>query len=362
MNRILHCIGILERGGAERQLHLLLEHFDPNEARMTVLCLDATGQDRLPSHIDVVTVERGPKWRLGILGRRIWEAIEELRPDLLHLWVPEIVTVPAALAGRGLGIPVIGGLRRAPAPISEGPLWVRDRLAYPGYMLADRLVANFDPVQGGASGLKAIFERKRGMIIPNAIETRTTVRQNREPTDGRAFRIAYAGRLVQQKRVGLLLEALSSLRDRGHDVRLEVYGDGPLMERLKEIARSSCQGGRVAFHGFTREWMNEVAEADLFVLPSVSEGMPNVLLEAGSMGLPIMAVKIPEVEAVFTHESNAWLVEPDSVDALTDGIEDLIGRPALRQRLAAGAVELASQFSVQAMIAAYRTLYSSFRT
>ena len=109
--KVLHVIGSLSKGGAEFQCRQLANHLDPNRYDVSILCFDEGPNPDLSPHVRPLFVIRGAKWDLLSLYQRIDAAIEELRPDLLQAWLPEVISVPAALAARLRGIPIISGHR-----------------------------------------------------------------------------------------------------------------------------------------------------------------------------------------------------------------------------------------------------------
>jgi glycosyltransferase involved in cell wall biosynthesis len=356
--KVLHCISALQGGGAERQLGLLLRNWKWKRIEMAVLCFEGAASPPMDDTITIIRVSRGPKWQVIGLARRVQEAIAAYAPDLIHTWLPEILTVPAAAAGFAAGIPILSSQRRAPARVAERALWLRDRCGYPAHLLASRMVANFPPSSARAPIYRWLFRRRDGVVIRNAVDVSAPLaRRSLLARSTGPYRVVFAGRLVRQKRVGLLIEAMGALKAEGCDVRLAIYGDGPLRHKLRELAASIGVADRIAFHGFRPDWHDDAALADVFALPSVSEGMPNVLLEASAVGLPVLATRIPEIAAVFTHDADAWLVKPDDRDDLVKGLGLLVSNPAIGDRLVATASGLVRAFSIQAMVDSYVRLY-----
>jgi glycosyltransferase involved in cell wall biosynthesis len=135
------------------------------------------------------------------------------------------------------------------------------------------------------NGMKQGFSAaNKSIIINNYIECEAVIRSEIKPIK----RLAYLGRLASQKRVHFLLEALRVLRDNGYDLTLSIHGHGPLREGLMEYADHLGLAEYVYFSGAYKKVADVLADVDLVVLPSEWEGMPNVVLECGVLGIPII--------------------------------------------------------------------------
>jgi sugar transferase (PEP-CTERM/EpsH1 system associated) len=176
--------------------------------------------------------------------------------------------------------------------------------------------------------------------------------------------IGSVGRIQPVKDHAALVRAFARLvaddpgsRDR---LRLAIIGDGPLLPKLREIAQASGVADLAWFPGA----LDNVAEAlrlfDVFVQPSLNEGISNTILEAMASGLPIVATRTGgNVEIV---EDGHWgrLFEPGDVSALADRLAEYHRDPRLRHTHATAARRAAvERFSLDAMVAHYRTLYES---
>jgi len=135
-----------------------------------------------------------------------------------------------------------------------------------------------------------------------------------------------AGRFTREKGHGVLVDAVAKVaRRRGPTFRLELYGEGPERASIEARARKSVPDGVIHFKGYQPDLGSAYSASDLFVLPSLSEGLPNVLLEAGMAGVPILATRVGGVPALFEDGVHARLVPPGDVGALAMGIEEFLG-------------------------------------
>jgi glycosyltransferase involved in cell wall biosynthesis len=147
------------------------------------------------------------------------------------------------------------------------------------------------------------------------------------------------GRLSREKAHLDLIEACKSLRETRPEVafKLIIVGDGPERSRLEAAVESKESKASVIFTGQVNDVHPFYANADVFVLPSHSEGSPNVLLEAMAANLPIVATAVGGVPEMLADHESALLVPPNDPPSLATAISSLLGDKVLVQRLVANA-------------------------
>ena len=143
----------------------------------------------------------------------------------------------------------------------------------------------------------------------------------------------FVGRLAEQKRVDVLLEAFARLAGRRPDVALRLAGDGPERAALERRAARLGLAGRVEWLGARDDVPALLAEATVLALPSSGEGVPNVALEAMAAGVPVVATDIPGTRDVVADGAEGLLVPAGDAPALAGALERVLGDPALRERL-----------------------------
>src|SRR3989440_46738 len=147
--------------------------------------------------------------------------------------------------------------------------------------------------------------------------------------------IISVGRLSKEKAHGDLIEAFRLLCTTNPNLscRLVIVGDGPERASLETAARASGQNDRITFAGQVSNVQSFYAAADVFVLPSLSEGSPNVLLEAMAAEVPIVATAVGGVTEIVSDEESALLVPPKNPPALAAASDALSKESALARRL-----------------------------
>lgn len=163
------------------------------------------------------------------------------------------------------------------------------------------------------------------------------------------------GRLVVQKGHTYLLDAIKALDESA--AVFAFVGQGPLQAELEDKARQLGIAARVRFAGVRSDVPQLLEAADIFVQPSLWEGMSLALLEAMFAGLPIIATRIEAATDVLEDERTALLVELKDPEGMADALRRLIGDAELRARLGTAAQQEAQQnYTVDVMGAAYAKL------
>jgi glycosyltransferase involved in cell wall biosynthesis len=169
--------------------------------------------------------------------------------------------------------------------------------------------------------------------------------------------IGTVGRLDTQKDHGVLLQALSKLKSRlpWHCV---IIGSGPSLENLQAQLRCLSLEKQVWLIGEREDIPAWLSSFDLFVLPSLWEGLPNSLLEAMAMGLPAIASAVDGIPEIIEDGQNGLLVPSGDPLALSEKIEALAADPERRQRLGKAAREtIAQRFTLINMLSGYEAAY-----
>ena len=197
--------------------------------------------------------------------------------------------------------------------------------------------------------------RDRRHLIHNAIDTddyrRTTTRSEAKtqlgfPTD--ELLVGAVGRLSPEKGFDLLIRAVAELRRAGRPVFLAIAGDGDERPRLEQlIAELGCQSF-VQLLGYVADPRRLYEALDLYVLSSLREGLPNVVLEAMALEAPVIATRIAGLPKMIQDGVDGILVPPGDPAALTAAMADLLGDASARDRLSQAARQtIESRFSFQ---------------
>ena len=358
-------------GGAERQIQQLAPRLRERGFDVCVITRHEKGLSHLET-IDGVTVHRlacpGPKPLAAFFY--IWSAVRllsKLRPELVH--AHEILSpASAALVAKYFhGWPVLvkilrGGLRGDIYKLRRRPFWTqRFRVLSEG---VDSFVVISQEIDQELTAL-GVPSAKRA-YIPNGVDTdlfgplqeveKKRLRADLQlPLD--ASLVVYLGRLTAEKRVDHLLNIWPDIREAFPRAELLVVGAGPEETRLR-TQRVSIAG--VRFTGQVNDSRRYLQAADVFVLPSATEGLSNSLLEALSAGLPVLATSVGGTPDVISHGKNGYLIPPDDLPALKLGLTTLLSDPTLRARLGNGGRQrILTDYSLDSVAMRLDVLYSS---
>jgi L-malate glycosyltransferase len=170
--------------------------------------------------------------------------------------------------------------------------------------------------------------------------------------------VLFVGRLVKEKGVDRLLRAWASLP--GHETMLLlIVGDGPLREDLESQAKKLRLFPSVRFLGHQAEVSKFYSIADLFVLPSKTEGMSNSLLEAMAAGLPVVASKVGGNKDVIEDQQSGFLVDWEDTTLCAEMLLTLLSDTELRQRMGNAARRQVSAFAMSGVAERYHNLYQA---
>jgi glycosyltransferase involved in cell wall biosynthesis len=171
--------------------------------------------------------------------------------------------------------------------------------------------------------------------------------------------ILSAHRLTPDKGTHVLIEAARQVVTADPGARFAVCGDGASRPELERQVRDAGLAEVFVFAGFRTDLDEWMPNADLFVLPSFNEGLPNVVLEACACGVPVVATAVFGTPEVLHDGRNGFLVPAGDADALADRIARLLADPERRRAMGAAGRELVRErFTFEAQARAYQELFT----
>ncbi len=288
----------------------------------------------------------------------------KLRPDVVHLSSSKAGGI-GALAARIARVPnIIFTVHGLPHyedrnPLAKAMIWLA---TWATLLLSKQVIVVSRDNEKSARRFP--FCRGKVTLIHNGIEVPNFVsRQDARthlslPQD--VFVIGGNGELTRNKGWQYLIDASKLLRDRKHDFRVCVMSSGEDKEKLETQVRSHNLHEHISFVGFVTDGARYYRAFDAFVLPSVKEGLPYVLLEAGHAPLPVVASDIPGIDDIINHDEHGLLFTAKNPHELADHLAHLLENSETRERLRITLqTRIQAEFSQEKMIEKTIALYQS---
>jgi len=247
--------------------------------------------------------------------------------------------------------------------------WLGHSLAMTFYAWLDkRILRNFDMAVGVSNEIVA--ELKKHMAqhkiirIGNGVDIRKYQKfvsrheAKRQLQIGSRHMVGFVGRLSPEKGIDYLLRAVGNLVKEGFDLCALIVGDGEQAEALKAEARTLQIADRVIFTGNRSDTPMLYAAMDVFVLPSLQEAFPMVILEAMACGVPVVATRVGDVAEIIDSGKTGLLVEMRDAMALQVAIKEVLTHQDKAECMSAAArTRTEKNFSSAAMAGQYYSMY-----
>lgn len=307
-------------GGAERVIAQLVNYF----AEKKIACLVITMDDDAvfyDLHESVCLIPIGRKSENKLKDRilrckKLRSLVEEEKPDVV-LTMPEDTGVYVILALLGTGIPVYVSERNNPWVMPDVKITrILRSMMYPfakGIVFQTEMAKSFFPE----------YIQKKGIVLPNPVDDSRIP----QPYVGEREKwIAAVGRLDKQKNFSMLIRAFHQFAVKHPDYRLVIFGEGHMRDQLESLITELNEEARISLPGRSERVLEEIKKAGMFVLSSDYEGMPNVLLEAMCMGMPVISTDCPSggPRELIKHEENGLLIPVGDEVALCQAMENMI--------------------------------------
>ncbi len=367
--RVLEMIDEASLGGGQMHVLLLAKHLNKNEFDVTIATEPSGFLVEKAKEIAIstlpITISNSLRWETLLAVRRL---LHQNNFDILHTHGGT-----AGFWGRVAG--VLNGSPRVRIHTYHGLHYLSEAHSAPNtFHLADRFALPFTTKvvcvcqSDLRKGLAAnVVTEGKGVVIYNGIET------DRFGSNGKRHELRSAlgakeddivvgniGRLHNQKGQSVLLDAFRIVVEHHPDAHLWLIGEGELRDELEKLARELDIEGQVSLLGARTDIPELLSAMDIFVLSSLWEGQPIVLLEAMVSGKPVVATNVDGIPEIIENGKSGLLVEPANVDVLASAIERLIVNSELRKQIAInGKNRITEEFTAQRMAERVAELYRS---
>ena len=340
MNHILFYLSGLEQGGTERVVVNLAEFFWNKGYKVTLATTHQSNNEysisqgikrilTSPSH-DFITNSRISNFKIRLTTLR--SILREEQPDVVAAFIGKN-NMMAILSSVGLHIPVYVAVRGEPmAEYYSRGMRLMAKILFvfaKGVILQTEQSKDFFP----------IWIQKKCHILSNPLKTDFLKENLREQVENT---IVTVGRCDENKNQKLLIDAFAEIEDRYPNTKVYLYGDGELRSQLIEYVEKLGLSNQILLHGKVEDTRETIKNAGIFVLTSNTEGMPNALIEAMVLGLPVISTNCPcgGPKMLIEEGKNGLLIPVGDKKALADAIIQLLDNPDIRQSLGNQALKL----------------------
>lgn len=332
MKKTMFFVSSLDDGGAQRVISILASRMVQKGMDVEIVTyLDAPVLYPIHSEVKITCVQKETE-KKSLISNLLWlrSYFKENAEIVLSFLAP--FNMIALVATMGLRVPIVVADRNDPAKVPGNKVIriARDIL----YVFADQVV-----VQTEAN--KAYFKvlSKKTTVIYNPVDlkeyTGLALKSEKDKI------IVSAGRLMPQKNQKMLIDAFSAIMKKFPEYQLVIYGEGSYREELESYVKALKLEERIFMPGSVTDLYDKMKSAELFVLSSDYEGMPNALIEAMCMGLPVISTKVSGATDLINHGKNGLLTEVGDKKEMENAMEQMLSDENLREQMAIEAVQLA---------------------
>ncbi len=360
--KVLQLLVSMPVGGAENMVMALATCLDPREFQVTVVCIGAAGpmaEELTRSGYPVISLGLDIKYASKFLIIcRLRSLFRELRPDILqtHLYHPNLY---GRLASLGLGLKgVVATVHNLYKRVKLHRCLLNCLLA----QVSDYVVLFSPQVRQDVQRYDRIPASRIRLVSPGVPMRDLRVKESRaeamERLGIKGFCLGTVSRLEEQKGHEYLLRAIELIRPEIRDLTLLIVGDGQERASLERLVRDLGLDETVRFLGTRRDVPLILRGLDLYVQPSLWEGIPLTLLEAMGAGVPAISTRVGRAPEVIQDGENGRLVPPGNAGALAAAILEAYRHPEWRQQWKEkGERTIREKYSLDQMLSQFADIY-----
>ncbi len=359
--KVLHIIPTFKTGGAERLLLDIMKGIDINKFEPSVLIFKEKGElyedlKKLPISVFFVT----KKFKLDI--KNIWkmfQIIKNEQPDIIHTHLGG--DIYGRLIAHWLGIPVVStehNINKDERRLTTLAKSITARYAV-------RIIAVSNAVKNDILSRYRISPSKIQVVYNGIDLNRFHIKKLADVTspkreNNETVHIGAVGRLVEQKGFIYLIEAIKIVKEQFPYVVCEIAGDGTLRNSLKKIIIENNLEKNIFLPGINSDILSFYSSLDLFVMPSLWEGLGIAVLEAAALEIPVIASSVDGLNEIIENNIDGILVAPGNSGELADRIiESITHYEDSQKRAQLLSEKIRSRFSISDMVKQYETVYEN---
>ena len=337
----------LKAGGAERVISQLINYWS-NHGIECYLVLIEKDEHFYPINDNICVKEIGTKSKNRFINKilcysEVRRITKKINPSVV-LSLPEEIGIYVILSLLFTSIPVVVSERNNPwlMPYKKSTRLLR-KLMYP---FAKGIIFQTE----NASKFFSEKIRKKGVVLPNPVDL-SRIDFAAKKINSNSYKIISAGRLEKQKNFALLIDAFGIVHKRLPQCTLNIYGEGSERSYLENKVIENGLEGVVFLPGKTDRIIEKMQESRMFVMSSDYEGVPNVLIEAMSVGLPCVSTDCEPggAASIIDNAENGFLVPIGNAEMLADRIIEVLTCSELEHRFIENGKKVREKYNINSV-------------
>ena len=359
---IMHVVTSFDKGGLENGVVNLINRMDSQRFRHSLCCIQNSGTfigHLKRNDVNVFELNKTPGLDFQLFGK-LFHLFKANPVDIVHTrnWGTIDAILPAKLAGVPI---VVHGEHGRDMTDPDGSRIIRRRTRRLLGWFVDQFVAVSRDL--GSWLVKSVgIPEGKVVVVSNGVDVQRFSlgnRGNHLHQQEAVLTIGTVGRFDPVKDQELLIKAFGELAHDGQPVRLLLVGYGPCQHNLEVLVARLQLKSRVHFAGQQSDIPTWLSRMDVFVLPSLREGLSNTILEAMASGLPVIATRVGGNPELVIDGATGFLIPTGDVSALRRALATYVGDPALLLKHGlAGREVVERKFNLDRMVSDYDQLYT----
>lgn len=343
--------------GTERTIANLSNYFIKDYDITIITNINGPIEYKLDKRIKVIPIDKTDK-RNEILPKKIItktnkkrtkllkKIIEEEKPNLIITTLPEPTIRILSLKKHFKDIPIIVSIRNHPNSEFRSII---------GKLIRNKYYKNANTITvQDINYIKYLPNNLKIKIIPNYLSD-DFIKKEKIPKKEK--KIITVASLEKQKNIPLLIKAFSNLNKKYDDYKLVIIGDGREKNKIKKLIKNNHLEERIILKETSNNIKEELQSSTLFVLPSNYEGMPNALLEAMSVQLPVITTNSTEaLNTIIDNNKNGIIIEKNNSQELTNKIEYVLNNNKIQNKLGKEAIKIIKKYKKEKIIKIWENL------
>ena len=357
--KILFYTMAMIKGGTERNIANLANYFISDYDITIVTNINSSIEYKLNKKIKVIQIDNTDKRKEKLLLKIITkisnkrtkvlkQILEKENPNLIITFLPEPTLRALSLK---TNIPIIVSIRNHPTSEYKGPLKIF-RNHY--FKKAKKIIVQ----DNNFKKYYPINIQKKIITIPNYISDEFLEKQKNIK---KQKTIITASRLEKQKNIKLLIKSFKKINKKYSDYKIIIYGKGSQKKKLEKLIKRKNLINKIIIKDSTNNIKEELDKTSLFILSSNYEGMPNVLLEAMSRGLPVITTNSSEaISSIIKNKKNGIVIKKNNKKQLINSIEYLLNNQKEYQKISKESKKIINVFNKEKILSKWEQLITKY--